>query len=581
MEIGCKKIKFFCVGYLISVLFLWLLLLTGSAEVSAKDYNENRPTYKENFQKQFNWYDLWKRKRIQMVLTNFGYSSAIDGKWGRNTYRATMNFYSKKKKKISKSVRNYEKEIFEYMLISDYLNKSSFEKPLFKKKPENSVFKNMPKFEGPPHKDIFYKGVKPAQWRKIEELGEPLNCQSKMYEIQNISLDSFYVLEPSDCEEDLDCINSALETNEKVMLREGIYNLHDTVLLNKNVLVGYPGEIVVLNGSKVFSAVTMKDSSISNIIIQNTINDGIVLRENNLVYRLVVGNTGVYDKRSTRGIGVMQDSLFSGGSTGNCVVSAESYNGFNHAICMGCDPEKGGSADGFDAKSGATNITFIDVHGHHNSDHGLDFYHGGERVEKNQDPVIRVFYSSAIYNGFNPFFTGGNGAGWKLDGDHQILRENDYHKGRLVYGSASCYNREHGFGKPGTTRLTFLANDSQETKSGILAGRNYLRFPMSYWGNSKSDDDEILKCKSIVTKNSPRSRKEFDIPIGNEQYLSYLSEKDQIKLKEKLRSLGYSVEISNGWNPKIQEALDELITENNWENDMLPSILFDKVFKIN
>ena len=33
------------------------------------------------------------------------------------------------------------------------------------------------------------------------------------------------------------------------------------------------------------------------------------------------------------------------------LASAESYNGFNHAICMGCDPEKGGSADGFDAKS--------------------------------------------------------------------------------------------------------------------------------------------------------------------------------------------------------------------------------------
>ena len=81
-------------------------------------------------------------------------------------------------------------------------------------------------------------------------------------------------------------VNSALETNENVMLREGIYNLHDTVLLNKNVLVGYPGEIVVLNGSKVFSAVTMKDSSISTIIIK-TINDGVILRENNLVYRLV------------------------------------------------------------------------------------------------------------------------------------------------------------------------------------------------------------------------------------------------------------------------------------------------------
>ena len=122
----------------------------------------------------------------------------------------------------------------------------------------------------------------------------------------------------------------------------------------------------------------------------------------------------------------------------------------------------------------------------------------GRESRENQDPVIRVFYSSAILMGSIHFYRGKR-CGWKLDGDHQILRESDYHKGRLFMG-LPCYNREHGFGKPGATRLTFIANNSQETKSGILSS-SYLRFQCHV--RKQRSDDEILKCESIVTKLTP------------------------------------------------------------------------------
>ena len=94
-------------------------------------------------------------------------------------------------------------------------------------------------------------------------------------------------------------------------------------------------------------------------------------------------------------------------SRSNCIVSVEAFNGYNEKKNSGQSkvksPSKGGNADGFAVKFGAHDITFIDTHGHHNSDDGYDFWKAGADAPiEPKEPTIRIFYSSANLNGKNP-----------------------------------------------------------------------------------------------------------------------------------------------------------------------------------
>ena len=239
-------------------------------------------------------------------------------------------------------------------------------------------------------------------------------------------------------------------------------------------------------------------------IIQNSGNIGIRIVQNNLIYRIVVGNTGVYWRASTRGIGFEQDGRYA--ATGNCVVSAEAYNGFNHMFGLG-QKCKGCSADGFDVKHNASNATFIDAHGHHNSDHGFDFYNGGNLFSPIR-PVIRVFYSSAKKQR-NFLRSGGDNGGWKLDGEPQ---QDDmvFELSRLIYGSVACSNPKTGFMKPGKTQLIFMGNQSIGNKHNAKSGKRNKKTTLKRMGNKKVDDPYILKCKDLKKVKKFRS---FDIPI--------------------------------------------------------------------
>ena len=365
--------------------------------------------------------------------------------------------------------------------------------------------------------DVIYRGVTADQWKIIEKIGDPLNCKKKVFDLQKIEKNKFYELSTDICKNER-CIKNALKTNDYILLREGTYSLHWGLDLKGKILIGADNEQVILDASNADIGISLKNSVLSNVIIQNSKDVGISLHNDNLIYRVVVGNSGVFSDNSSKGIGIEQDGTW-GNVKNNCLVSTESYNGFNNLFgfgqkCVGC------SADGYDAKHSATNITFIDSHGHHNGDHGFDFFMSGRASKVPLQPVIRVFYSSGTYSGKNPYRQGGDGGGWKLDGDEdQFYLSEDRSIPKLVYGSVSCFNKDHGFSKPGNTRLNFINNsiDEKNSKRGnyILSGYNYKNYNINFWGNAQTDDPYVLKCEDFKEIKTIRS---FDIPLEEPKY---------------------------------------------------------------
>ena len=80
----------------------------------------------------------------------------------------------------------------------------------------------------PVHPEVVYKGVTADQWKIIDQIGDPLNCRQKVYDLQQLDLASFYELTPQQCANQKDCIKSALQDHDRVLLREGIYTLEST-----------------------------------------------------------------------------------------------------------------------------------------------------------------------------------------------------------------------------------------------------------------------------------------------------------------------------------------------------------------
>lgn len=315
------------------------------------------------------------------------------------------------------------------------------------------IASDLPKFDPPPD-EVVYRGVTEEQWETISSIGDPLNCRQQVFDLQNLDLTEFHELKPEDCKND-NCINVVLKNNDKIILREGIYkskHLH----LNNKVLIGYPNERIIIHAIG-GTAVTTHNSIVSNLIIQNAGNIGVRLFKNNLIYRVVVGNTGLYYKHSYRGIGFNQKGSY--GSENNCIVSAEAYNGYNYKSSYGAGIN-GGAADGFDAKFlSSKDLTFIDSHSHHNSDGGFDFYCSGN-VSKT--PLVRMYYSSAIKSK-NPFKSGGDGTGIKVGGEPnepECDRKVEKSTPRILYSTVSCYSRKDFF-NPNNVKITKI-NDTKD-----------------------------------------------------------------------------------------------------------------------
>jgi len=309
---------------------------------------------------------------------------------------------------------------------------------------------------------VMYRGVTKEQWDTIAKIGDPLNCRERVRQFQQITEGTF--LTEKDCADDPHCIHEALSKSDVVILGGGTYKIRSAIRITSKTLMGKNGDIVTIDASGAQTAFKLHVGTLANVNIQHAKDVGVELWSNALAYRVVVGNTGVNNPVTARGHGFRQRR-----SSGNCLVSIEAYNGYNESGSS-ASTVRGGNADGFEVKFGASNTTIIDAHAHHNSDDGFDFWKGGGI---SPSPTIRIFYSSSNYNGRN----NGDGNGFKFGSKNKYQPPQKDKGTRLIYGSAACNNKAHGFDRNGTPMKI------------IAGGCNSL-------GNGKKNFQEV-SCASV------------------------------------------------------------------------------------
>ena len=355
----------------------------------------------------------------------------------------------------------------------------------------HSFAKNFPKNESIPD-GAMYRGVNEEQWKTIKKIGDPIDCQQRLYNFQQIK--DYKVIGPEDCKENKNCIQDALSKSTPfVKLKAGIYNIETPIFLKTKVLIGDSNGKTLIDAKLITSkeSIILKGGIISNIQLENAFDNGIYVSNDSsgsLLYRVKVGNSGVNNENSRSGKGV---DIWGNNNHSHCLISVEAYNGYNHTSSnlRKKKREKGGNGDGIRIANGPTNITLIDVHSHHNSDDGYDFWEAGNKTiwdnlgKSKKDPIIRVFYSSALFNGKHPLKNNGDGQGFKLGGNYD-LKARDY-GARLIYGSASCFNKHRGFDKNvSRAKMILLGNDSKKNKQSYQNVRN----------KKVKDDKNLLKC---------------------------------------------------------------------------------------
>ncbi len=355
--------------------------------------------------------------------------------------------------------------------------------------PDNFQYNYVP--NNPPIPDnVTYRGLNIDQWKTINKIGDPLNCQKQIYDLQQIK--DFHVVTPENCKDNPFCINHALVDNKYVLLSKGVYVLEFPILLsghkfNDKILIGDQKGEVIIDAKNVLKAIVLNGgSTVANLTIKNALHIGIdFFKLQNLIYRVVVMNTGVLDSSPYKNIyGHGFEQIKSTGE--NCLVSVESFNGYNKDGPSSVT-RNGGNADGFTAKFGAHNITFIDAHAHHNSDDGFDFWKGGK---KSEFPSIRVFYSSANFNGKHPTKRDGDGNGYKFGSANYLQKHKGKDKGaRLIYGSVACGNKDKGFMRNRSrTKIIALGNDSKRNRKSYVKVSN----------KKVKDDKNLLRCSMFL-----------------------------------------------------------------------------------
>ena len=359
----------------------------------------------------------------------------------------------------------------------------------------NSFSENFPKNDPLPD-GVMYKGVNEEQWNTIRKIGDPLDCQKKLYDFQKIQ--DYQVIGPEDCKDNKYCIQSALSKSKHVKLKAGIYNIVTPISIKNKVLVGDINGKTLIDAKLINTkeSIILKSGIISNIQLENAFDNGIYISNNSsgsLLYRVKVGNSGANNENSRAGKGV---DIWGYNNHSHCLISVELYNGYNQTSSnlRKSKREKGGNADGLSIKDGPSNITLIDVHSHHNSDDGYDFWNSGNKKlwksfgKTKKDPIIRVFYSSALFNGKHPFKGNGDGQGFKLGGNYDLKARD--HGARLIYGSASCFNKHRGFDKNvSRAKMILLGNDAKKNKQNYKSVKN----------KKISDDDNLIKCSMFLS----------------------------------------------------------------------------------
>lgn len=357
-----------------------------------------------------------------------------------------------------------------------------------------SFSENFPKNDPLPD-GVMYKGVNEEQWNTIRKIGDPLDCQKKLYDFQKIQ--DYQIIGPEDCKDNKYCIQSALSKSKHVKLKAGTYNIVTPISIKNKVLVGDINGKTLIDAKLINTkeSIILKSGIISNIQLENAFDNGIYISNNSsgsLLYRVKVGNSGANNENSRAGKGV---DIWGYNNHSHCLISVELYNGYNQTSSnlRKSKREKGGNADGLSIKDGPSNITLIDVHSHHNSDDGYDFWNSGNKKlwksfgKTKKDPIIRVFYSSALFNGKHPFKGNGDGQGFKLGGNYDLKARD--HGARLIYGSASCFNKHRGFDKNvSRAKMILLGNDAKKNKQNYKSVKN----------KKISDDDNLIKCSMFL-----------------------------------------------------------------------------------
>jgi len=331
----------------------------------------------------------------------------------------------------------------------------------------------------------YIKGVSKEQWSIIKKIGDPLNCEERVAKLNNLSGGNLITVEQFNKNKNI--INRSLRDHKVTILDTGEYNTDSSIIVrNESILVGK--EDVIINSSKVDKAFKINSGSIKNLTIYNAQQVGIIVYKDATVYNVVIKNTGVDSPNNSRGYGFSSDGL---NSHSNCIVSVEAFNGYNE-IGHSKVTIKGGNADGFIVKRGAHDITFIDTHGHHNSDDGYDFWKAGNKAPiKTKEPTIRIFYSSANLNGKNPLTPNADGNGFKFGSRNKYDKPKRDKGARLIYGSVACYNKANGFDRNGTP-MKVIGKNLSARANGMKDYRNV--------SNKKSSDKFKLNCKMFPRK---------------------------------------------------------------------------------
>jgi hypothetical protein len=345
----------------------------------------------------------------------------------------------------------------------------------------------------------YIKGVSKEQWSIIKKIGDPLNCEERIAKLDNLvfpkitttangyTIGGEYLITAEKFNKQKAILKRSLKKNKITVLDAGEYNIDETIKVrNGAILVGKEG--VIINSSKVDNAFIINSGSIKNLTIYNAQQVGVMVEKEATVYNIVIKNTGVNSPNNNRGYGVYSTGL---NSHSNCIVSVEAFNGYNE-IANSKVTSKGGNADGFAVKFGAHDITFIDTHGHHNSDDGYDFWKAGDEAPiKTKEPTIRIFYSSANLNGKNPLTPNADGNGFKFGSKNKHNKPKRDKGARLIYGSVACYNTAIGFDRNGTPMKVIGMN---------LSARGNGKKGYDNVSNKRSSDKFKLKCKMFPRK---------------------------------------------------------------------------------
>ena len=345
----------------------------------------------------------------------------------------------------------------------------------------------------------YIKGVSKEQWSIIKKIGDPLNCEERIAKLDNLvfpkitttangyTIGGEYLITAEQFNKQKAILKRSLKNNKITVLDAGEYNIDETIKVrNGAILVGKEG--VIINSSKVDNAFIINSGSIKNLTIYNAQQVGVMVEKEATVYNVVIKNTGVDSPNNSRGYGVYSTGL---NSNSNCIVSVEAFNGYNE-IANSKVTSKGGNADGFGVKFGAHDITFIDTHGHHNSDDGYDFWKAGNEAPiEPKKPTIRIFYSSANLNGKNPLTPNGDGGGFKFGSKNKSSKPQRDRGLRLIYGSVACYNKYIGFDRNGSPMKVIGKN---------LSARGNGNKGFDRVSSKKSSDKLKLKCKIFPRK---------------------------------------------------------------------------------